>query len=83
MKVAPNQKRYNSDHTVTCGVLYGSGKLKILSVFPGIFKGELIHHKDVFEARSGHEITVTFDSPCPLQIDGETILDVTTYTVNY
>jgi len=29
---------------------------------------------------TGHEITVEFDQPSPLQIDGETILDVTKYT---
>jgi hypothetical protein len=29
---------------------------------------------------TGHEITVEFDQPTPLQIDGETILDVTSYT---
>ena len=29
----------------------------------------------------GHEITVEFDRPCALQIDGETVLGVTSYTV--
>ena len=28
----------------------------------------------------GKEITVEFDKPCALQIDGETVLDVTSYT---
>jgi hypothetical protein len=28
----------------------------------------------------GHEISVTFDSPTTLQIDGETILNVLSYT---
>jgi hypothetical protein len=28
----------------------------------------------------GKEITVEFDKPCALQIDGETILGVTSYT---
>ena len=30
---------------------------------------------------AGKEITVKFDRPAPLQIDGETVLDVTEYTV--
>ena len=29
----------------------------------------------------GKDITVTFDRPTPLQIDGETVLGVTSYTV--
>ena len=29
----------------------------------------------------GNNITVTFDRPTPLQIDGETVLDVTSYNV--
>ena len=29
----------------------------------------------------GHEVTVEFDRPTALQIDGETVLDVTSYTV--
>ena len=50
-------------------------------VFPSIFKGEHISHKDMVDVMSGHEITVEFDKPTPLQIDGETILGVTKYTV--
>ncbi len=33
------------------------------------------------DIRTGHEITVEFDRPTALQIDGETITNVTTYTV--
>ena len=29
----------------------------------------------------GHEVTVKFDTPCALQIDGETYLGVSEYTV--
>ena len=31
---------------------------------------------------SGSEITVEFDRPTPLQVDGETILNVTSYTAH-
>ena len=41
-----------------------------------IEKTEMI---SVFE---GHNITVSFDKPTALQIDGETILGVTEYSVN-
>ncbi len=61
-------------------VWHGSGKLKTLMVFPSIFKGE--HTKDTkhIDIIEGREITVEFDQPCALQVDGETILDVSSYT---
>ena len=36
-------------------------------------------HTDVVEVLTGREITVEFDRPAPLQIDGETVPDVTAY----
>ena len=50
-------------------------------IFPGIFKGEHIKSKKYAEVLSGKEITVKFDRPTALQIDGETVLGVTSYTV--
>ena len=40
-----------------------------------------INHRHNIKVLCGHEITVRFDRPTPLQIDGETILGVTEYTV--
>ncbi len=77
----PEQRRLG-DGSVSCMVLYGSGKLKTLMVFPSIFKGEHVKHTEMVSVMKGSCVTVTFDSPCSLQIDGETILDVTSYTVN-
>lgn len=62
-------------------VFHSSGKLKTLMIFPSIFSGTHICHKDVVEVRSGQDITVRFDRPTALQIDGETILNVTEYQV--
>ncbi len=61
-------------------VFHGSGKLKTLAIFPSIFKGEHIKHTKYIDVLQGSEITVEFDRPTPLQIDGETILGVTSYT---
>ena len=63
-------------------VMHGSGKLKTLIVFPSIFKGEHVKHDEMVQVLTGHEITVQFDRPCALQIDGETILGVTEYSVS-
>ena len=81
MMVAPEQDRKNPDKKVSVVIMYGSGKLKTLAVFPSIFKGEHVKHTEMVDVLSGHEITVTFNLPTALQIDGETITDVVTYTV--
>lgn len=80
MMPTPDQDRKSADKKLSVMVLYGTGKLKTLMVFPSIFKGEHIKHTEMVEILTGHEITVEFDRPTPLQIDGETILDVTSYT---
>lgn len=78
MMPTPAQKR-NSDHLSTM-VFHDSGKLRTLMVFPTIFKGTHVEHKEVVDILQGKEITVEFDRPVALQIDGETILDVRQYT---
>jgi diacylglycerol kinase family enzyme len=81
MNVTPLQDRLNPERTVSVGVFYGKGRIPTLIVFPKLFKGEHVKHTNMFEAISGHEVTVEFDRPCALQIDGETVLGVTSYTV--
>ena len=80
MMPTPAQKR-NSGKLSTM-VFHDSGKLKTLMIFPSIFKGEHVKHTNQVEILSGNEITVEFDRPVALQIDGEMILNVTEYTVN-
>ena len=48
--------------------------------FPSIFKGEHVNKKMV-DIIVGKEINVKFDRPVALQIDGETVLNVSEYTV--
>lgn len=78
MMPTPQQDRSNSD-SLSIMVLHCSGKLKTLMVFPTIFKGKHIEHTEMVEVLTGKEITVEFDRPVALQIDGETILDVFSY----
>jgi diacylglycerol kinase family enzyme len=47
--------------------------------FPSIFKGEHINNKKQVAIHTGKDIRVVFDSPSPLQIDGELIEGVTEY----
>ncbi len=79
MMVTPAQQRCG-DGTVSTCIMFGSGKLKTLMVFPSIFKGEHVKHTEMCQVLTGREITVEFDQPTALQIDGETILGVTQYT---
>lgn len=76
----PGQDRMNKDKTLSLMVFHSGGRLRTLCAFPSIFKGEHIKHKDMVALHTGREITVEFDRPTPLQIDGETILGVTSYT---
>ena len=81
--ITPKQDRLNEEHVVSSVVVHDAGKLKILTVFPKIFKGKHITHTDIYEVKLGHEIRVEFDKPCALQVDGETYLNVKYYTVSY
>lgn len=77
----PAQDRLNAKRTVSLCVFHGSGKLKTLMIFPSLFKGEHVKKVKHVKIISGKKITVRFDKPCALQIDGETVLNVTEYTV--
>lgn len=82
MNIAPGQDRLNSERTQSVVVFHCKSKLRTLIVFPSIFKGKHIEHKKMVEVLTGHEITVAFDRPTPLQVDGETYVNVSHYTVS-
>ncbi|MBQ7356505.1 MAG: diacylglycerol kinase family protein [Clostridia bacterium] len=81
MMPTPCQDRCAEESSVSLMVFHGSGKLRTLMIFPSIFKGEHVKKKKHVSVFSGKNITVRFDRPTPLQIDGETVLGVTEYTV--
>ena len=78
----PHQTRDQRREHVSVGIIHDSGKLKTLMVFPSIFKGEHTKHTKMVDEFKGKNIKVEFDRPVALQIDGETILDVTSYEVS-
>ena len=80
MIAAPDQDR--SSGKLSLMVFHSSGRLRTLCVFPGIFKGRHVKYTKIVTIHTGHEITVEFDRPTPLQIDGETVPDVTCYTAS-
>lgn len=80
MNIAPGQDRLNPERKLTVVVFHCKSKLKTLIVFPSIFKGKHIKHKKMVEVLTGHRITVKFDRPTPLQLDGETYVNVGGYS---
>ncbi|MBO4982707.1 MAG: diacylglycerol kinase family protein [Clostridia bacterium] len=81
MLPAPNQRREDREKHVTLTVMHSSGKLKTLMIFPSLFKGEHVKHTKNVTVLEGKSISVKFNRNVALQIDGETILDVSGYDV--
>jgi len=75
----PDQKRNSKDGKLSILIFHRSGKIKTLMIFPSLFKGEHLKNKKYIELLCGSDITVEFDGPAPLQIDGETIVGVMKY----
>ena len=82
MMPAPEQDRLSPDRQLSLTVMHCGSKLKALCIFPSIFKGRHVKYTRAVSIHRGSKITVEFDRPAPLQIDGETILNVTSYTAN-
>lgn len=79
MMPTPEQDRKGNRGKLSVMVLHGSGKLKTMMMFPSIFKGEHVKYNKHVDILTGHSIKVEFDRPVALQIDGETVLNVTEY----
>lgn len=80
MMAGPNQNRLNKEGTVDLIVFHGKGRIRTLLRFPK-FSGGKHNGKKYIDHFVGKNITVTFSTPCALQIDGEVVENVTTYTV--
>lgn len=76
---APDQDRLSDK--VSLFVFHDSGKLKTLFTFPKLFKGTHVSKKKIIDIMVGKDVTVEFSRPCALQIDGETVLNVSKYHV--
>ncbi len=77
MNVAPTQDR--KDGLLTSVVFHGGTRLGTLLRFTKIFTGEHVKFTKYVDLVRGKKIEVEFDRPCTVQVDGETIYDVTKY----
>ena len=81
MMAAPNQDRNDPEHKVSVLVFRGKIRLQVLMVFSKIFTGEHLKKQKMCILHTGKNIKVSFDSPRAVQVDGETVLGVSEYTV--
>ena len=82
MMLAPSQDRSDPNNTITVPIVHGHSKFKMLRRFSSVFKGTHEKYTDICDFFSAHEVEVTFDGPCALQIDGETVLGVYRYSAS-
>lgn len=79
MMAAPEQDRTAADGKLSIMLFHGKGRLATLIAFPSIFKGEHVQKKNIVALHTGYDISVKFDAPAAIQIDGETITGITEY----
>ena len=80
MMIAPSQDRESGKVSVMA--MRGGSRLKTLMVFSKVKNGGHVAHTDMVTIYEGYEISVEFDKPCYMQIDGEVFADVTAYSVS-
>lgn len=81
MMCAPGQDRMNEDGLVTVIVVHSRFRIQLLLAFLSVFKGKHVKYKSLVEQITGSDVLVEFDRPTALQIDGETLSQVTKYAV--
>lgn len=79
MMAAPDQNRKDPNGKLSVMIFHGKGRLQTLMAFPSIFKGEHVKKTNMVTILTGNDISVSFDTPAAVQIDGETILNVSSY----
>ena len=77
MMIAPGQDRRRDSLTVV--ILRSPSKFSLLAHFSTVFEGKHVNYKDLVKVHTGRKIHVRASRPCPGQIDGETVYDVTEY----
>lgn len=82
MMATPDQDRLNAEGTQSVMIYHGKGKLKILFAFPSIFKGKHTKYNKSVTILTGKHIVMEYSSPRSLQIDGETMKNVSKYEIN-
>lgn len=80
MKIAPDQKRDNTDH-LTVVVYTAETRLKALLGFPDVFKGTHVNNKELVKVFTGKKISMKFSDIGSAEIDGDTVTKVNEFRV--
>ena len=83
VNMGPMQHRDNPEKLLTSVVIHSVGRLKTLFLFLNVCKGRGEKYPKYIDYRRGHRISVRFDRPTALQVDGETFLSVEEYEATY
>ena len=81
LKTAPDQDRLAEDGEVSVVIIHGTNRLMTLPILSKMSSGAHVKCTKAVTILKGKDVTVTYDSPSPLQVDGETELDVLSYHV--
>ncbi len=79
---APKQDRLNQEQSLSVVAMHSKNIFKIILAFMLILKGKHTILKSMITVIEGYEISVKLDKSATLQIDGETINNITEYTVS-
>lgn len=79
VKITPDQDRLNPERMMSAAIVKTPWRIRLMTIFPTIFKGNHVKYKKQVTIMQGKEIIVEMDRPIALQIDGEVIPDVTKY----
>ena len=77
MMAAPGQDRSAGKLTVV--ICTSRSRLRLLTAFPKIFRGQHVKYTKMIKFFTGNRIHVRISSPCCAMIDGETVKNVTEY----
>lgn len=77
--LAPNQDR--TGKKLSAVVVHSIGRLRLLTVIPGAFKGKHVKYTKYVTVIEGNNISVEFDRFVAVQYDGETLAEVKAYDV--
>ena len=79
---APNQDRLNKEQTISLVAIHGKNFFKIVLAFLLIMKGKHLCLKSMVDVIEGHSFSVKLSRAATMQIDGETIPNISEYTVS-
>lgn len=81
MMIAPDQKRDDPEGKISVLVAHNLTRLKIVTLFPSIFKGKHTKYTKNIDLIKCDSLSVEYDTPCALQIDGEPMQNISGYSV--